>query len=65
MPTKTKLLRVAVNARLAAEYRKAYQKAFGGPNDRRSLEEFLADFIEDRISEEIKFARAEIPRDSR
>jgi hypothetical protein len=65
MPRKKKLLTVVVIARRVAEYRKAYQQAFGGANDRRSLEEFLADFIEDRISEEVRFATAEIPRVSR
>jgi hypothetical protein len=66
MPQRSKLLTVKVNAQLASEYRDAYQEAFvGGNNDVQSLEQFIGGFIEDRLVEEIEFARAETPRSSR
>jgi len=65
MPKRKKRLTVTIKAELAFEYRDAYQEAFGGNNEARSLERFIAGFIEDRLTEEIEFARYEAPRNSR
>jgi hypothetical protein len=58
-----KHLTVAVDARLADDYREAYTRAFGRTlASHQSLSEFIAGFVEDRLIEEIKFARAEAER---
>lgn len=63
MPSKAPLLPVNVDARLAGEYRVAYERAFGGPEGKRQpLADFIAGFVEDRLREEIEFAESEAPR---
>jgi hypothetical protein len=65
MPRKRTLLTVTINAELAAQYREAYGQAFGRGDDNklRPLDKFIASFVEDRLAEEIEFARSEAPRD--
>jgi hypothetical protein len=50
MPKRRKLLTVAIDTQLAF-----------GRWAAQPLEEFIAGFIEDRLTEEIEFARAEVP----
>jgi hypothetical protein len=51
MPDKAQRLTVKIHARLAADYRLAYDRAFGQQNvKRRSLSNFIARFVEDRLS---------------
>ena len=57
---------VEIDARLAAQYKAAYARAFGGETVRKqSLGTFIAGFVEDRLAEEIAFARSESVRESR
>ncbi|MGD0139124.1 MAG: hypothetical protein ABSD28_09620 [Tepidisphaeraceae bacterium] len=61
MPRREKLLTVTIDASLATAYRKAYLQAFGEPDaESESLQEFIAGFVEDRLTEEIEFAKAEV-----
>jgi len=53
-------LTLKVNARLAADYRIAYERAFGRHGaKRRALADFIAGFVKDRLAEEIKFAQTQ------
>ena len=66
MPIRSEPLTVTISSELASEYRDAYREAFsGGDNDVQSLEKFIQGFIEDRLTEEIEFARSETPRNSK
>jgi hypothetical protein len=63
MPAKSRQLKVAIDASLAAQYRTAYKRTFGqADRKRRSLSDFISGFLEDRLAEEIEFARREMPR---
>jgi hypothetical protein len=66
IPKIRRLLRVTINAKLAAEYKEAYEEAFSGRDaESQTLEKFIGGFIEDRLVEETRFARAEVPRNSK
>lgn len=59
-PTPQPPLTIKIDAALAAEYRTAYRRAFGTRDDaKKTLEEFIAGFVEDRLAEEIAFVEAE------
>ncbi|MGD1278702.1 MAG: hypothetical protein ABR964_15930 [Tepidisphaeraceae bacterium] len=63
MHDRARLLTVKIDARLAADYRIAHERAFGQHEvKRRSLSNFIAGFVEDRLAEEIEFAQDETPR---
>lgn len=56
------LLTLKVDRRLATAYRDAYMRAFVRQNGKREpLATFIADFVEDRLAEEIEFAEREEP----
>ncbi|HZL34798.1 MAG TPA: hypothetical protein VFC78_05770 [Tepidisphaeraceae bacterium] len=58
MPDKAKLLTVKIDAKLAADYRTAYERAFPRREaGRESLADFIAGFVEDRLAEEIEFVQ--------
>jgi hypothetical protein len=60
-----KTLTVKVNARLAVDYRIAYERAFGRHGAKRqALSDFIAGFVEDRLAEEIEFAQSEVRQES-
>lgn len=65
-PDPRRTVTVEIDARLAAEYKTAYALAFGAEAVRnQSLSTFIAGFVEDRLAEEIAFARTEAVRESK
>lgn len=59
-PVPQPTLIVKIDAALAAEYRDAYLRAFGArDSSTKSLQEFIAGFVEDRLAEEIAFVEEE------
>ena len=61
-----RLLAVRIDARLAADYKTAYERAFPhNETKRKSLADFIAGFVEDRLVEEIEFVQVEFARGSR
>jgi hypothetical protein len=64
-PTAKPLLTIKIDAALAAEYAKGYLRAFGTAEEaKKSLEEFIAGFVEDRLCEEIAFVEEEVSTNS-
>ena len=60
MSDKTKLLTIKIDAHLAADYRTAYERAFtSNEAKQKSLADFVAGFVEDRLAEEIEFVHGE------
>lgn len=60
------ILTIKITSALAAEYRKAYRRAFGSHDEiKQTLEEFIAGFVEDRLAEEIEFLEKETESDGR
>lgn len=59
-------LTIKIDHVLAAEYRDAYRRALGSNNEvELALDEFVAGFVEDRLSEEIAFLGEEFATDQR
>jgi hypothetical protein len=53
-------LKIEIDASLAVAYRDAYGRVFGAADDaEKSLEEFIAGFVEDRLAEETSFVKEE------
>jgi hypothetical protein len=60
MTKKEKTITITIDARLATAYRKSYEQAFGSPGTKgKSLQEFIAGFVEDRLVDEMEFTRSE------
>ena len=59
-------LTINIDSALASRYRDAYQLALGSSYEvKQTIDEFIAEFVEDRLAEEISFFEDEVASDSR
>lgn len=66
IPSSQPPLTIKVDPNLAAAYRDAYIRTLGSRVEiKQTLDEFIAGFVEDRLTEEIAFFEKEIASDRR
>ena len=66
LPSSHLTITIKIDSALATKYKSAYLRALGSRHDtKRTIDKFIAGFVEDRLVEEIAFFEEEIANDRR